>query len=91
MRKIALLITLLGITLILFVGNNKVFEHGTIQDIKTSNDKSTILLENTTEKLVTFEKITGLKSGDNIKFTGTKNIYLGEQQLILEKIILIKE
>ena len=87
-EKIFFIISLIGILLLIFLTQTIKDQTGTIQSIKYSEDKITIQLENQNKTLIIFNpKSFNLKVGDEISFQGKDEIYRGEKQIIINKII----
>ena len=90
MKKLSLVIFLVGLTVLLFLTNNRDFQEGTIKSFSSSDSKTTIQLTNSENNLVIFQKITGIKDGDKIKFLGDEEVYKNETQIIVDKLYVIK-
>lgn len=90
MKKISLIIFLVGLTILMLISNTRKLETGTIKEITSSKTKTTILLEECEEKLIIFEEIPDLKFGNKIKFIGDEEIYKNETQIIIDKLYIIK-
>ncbi len=89
--KLTLILTFIGIITLILLAQNKPIQAGTIDSVSQSKFKTTIHLQNYTEKLIIFDTPTlNLKKGDKIKFQGSPDIYKNESQIILDKISLIK-
>ena len=89
--KITLILTLLGILTLIFLAQTKPIQIGTIKEIKYSNNKIIIHLKNFEPELIIFDtNHLNLKKEDQIKFQGKPDIYKNKNQIILEKIYLIK-
>ena len=90
-KKIFFILSLLGILTLMFIGNFKEFQVGTIKDIKISNTKTTIYLYENQTQLIIFDSNINLQKNDLIKFQGKENTYKGQKQTILEKVYQIKK
>jgi len=92
MAKITLVLTLSGILLLIFLAQTKPIQTDTIKSIHYSPTKTTIQLENHPAKLILFDKINiSLSKNDRIKFQGKSNIYKNKEQIIVERISLLKQ
>jgi hypothetical protein len=91
-KKILLILSLLGILILIFIGNyTKEFYTGTVNSIKSSPTKTTIYLEEFSIPLIIFNSNILLQKGDKIKFNGKEDVYRGTEQIIVDKIDYIKE
>ncbi|MCR4285155.1 MAG: hypothetical protein NUV97_03885 [archaeon] len=89
LKKILFLVSILGVLLLIAIAQNsgKTFK-GEVSSISFSPDKITIRLENFKEKLIIFnEKDLDIKTGDPIEFSGKKEIYKNESQILIDKIV----
>jgi len=85
--KIIFLISLIGILTLLILSSNKKEEIGKIKEIEYSNNKITITIENKKESIVIFtDKIFDLKKRDTIIYSGKKEIYNGNPQIIADRV-----
>lgn len=91
MKKISLIITILGILLILFIANTLPTKEGIVKKISKNQDYTTITLSTQNETLVIFKEIQGITPGDKIKFYGEEQYYNGQKQIVAKKIILLKK
>lgn len=91
-QKILILLSMIGILLLIFiVQNNQKIDSGKISSIEYSSKKITLQLKDKEEKLIIFDnQILDLKKGDVIEFTGTKEKYRQEEQIIVDKLWKIK-
>ena len=79
-------LTLLGILTLMLLGNFKESQTGTIQEIKTSAKKTTILLQENDIELIIFNSNINLQKGNIIKFYGKQDTYKNKEQIIIDKI-----
>ena len=85
-KKIFFILSILGILILMFIGNIKNYQTGTIENIKNSNSKTTILLKESKVELIIFNSNINLQKGDIIKFQGKSNIYKNKKQIIIDII-----
>jgi len=87
LEKIFFIVSLLGILLLIFLAQTIKNKTGTIESITYSENKITIQLENQEETLIIFDaQPLNLKKGDKILFQGKREIYKGQNQIIIDKI-----
>lgn len=91
MKKLSLIISILGILIIIFLANNQTLEYAVIEEISTNEDFTKIKIQEQNQTLIIFEDIHNIKPGDEIKFYGKKEAYKGQEQIIIQKIILIEK
>lgn len=85
-KKKYFILTLLGILTLMLLGNFKESQTGTIQEIKTSAKKTTILLQENDIELIIFNSNINLQKGNIIKFNGKQDTYKNKEQIIIDKI-----
>ncbi len=85
-KKIFFILSILGILILMFIGNIKNYQTGTIENIKNSNSKTTILLKESKVELIIFDSNINLQKGDIIKFQGKSNIYKNKKKIIINII-----
>ncbi|MCK4997371.1 hypothetical protein KAS08_03625 [Candidatus Pacearchaeota archaeon] len=85
-KKKYFILTLLGILTLMLLGNFKESQTGTIQEIKTSAKKTTILLQENDIELIIFNSNINLQKGNIIKFYGKQDTYKNKEQIIIDKI-----
>ena len=88
LEKMLFIFSIIGILFLLFYTNKaQPIQQGTISEIKYSENKITIQLENQEEILIIFENmLLDLKLGDKIQFQGREETYKNEKQIIVDKI-----
>lgn len=88
-QKIIFISTLFGVFLLIILSQTTTqTQAGTIKSIQYSNNKITIYLENESIELVLFGMDSiDLKKGNIIEFQGKRDIYRGNEQIIIDKII----
>lgn len=91
-KKIFFVFSLTGIFLLIIITQNiKHFQSNTIKSIQYSNNKITIQIENNSAELIIFDNShLNLEKGNKIKFQGKQDMYKGKEQIIIDKIFLIK-
>lgn len=91
-KKILFILSIMGILFLIFlVQTTKQTQIGTIKSIQFSTNKITIHLENNPTELIIFNTpFINLKNGDTIEFQGKRDTYKGKEQIIIDKIFLIK-
>ncbi len=88
-QKIFFILTILGILILLFLTQiKKPIIEGTISEIKYSQNKITILLENQETEIILFDlKQFDFRQGQKITVYGTQETYKNKPQIIADKII----
>jgi len=88
------LLSLSSILLLIFLSQTSLINgSGKISDIRYSNGKITISLEDKIEELIIFESNfleLDLSIGDKISYEGTRDTYKGKEQIIVGKIYLLR-
>ena len=86
-KRAVFLLAILGILLLIILSQNILkIEKTKISKIYFSESKTTIITDSN-QTLILFEsKPTGLKEGDFIEFSGSKDSYKGKEQSIIDKI-----
>jgi DNA/RNA endonuclease YhcR with UshA esterase domain len=88
LKKILFISSILGILSLTLISQTVQKEmEGVIEKIAYSENKITITLENSSEKLIIFEnKILNLKRGDKIFYKGKNEIYKNNSQILINSI-----
>ena len=91
-KKILFFLSLVGIFILIILSQTtKQTQTGTIQSIQSSNNKITIHIEDFEPKLILFDVSSiNLKKGDVIKFQGKQDVYKDQEQIIIDKIFLLR-
>ncbi|MFA5061188.1 MAG: hypothetical protein WC494_02645 [Candidatus Pacearchaeota archaeon] len=90
-EKIVFILGILGvlvISLICFYEDKPL--RGEVESVEFGEGRVTIKLVGQEERLVVFSDILNLKEGDKVLFWGKKEVYRGEEQIIVEKLERIK-
>lgn len=88
LKKILFISSILGILSLTLISQTIQEEmEGVVEKITYSDNRITIALENSQEKLIIFEdKILNLKSGDKIFYKGKREIYQNDSQILINSI-----
>ena len=89
-EKLFLFLSILGILSLIFLSQTNTQTYtGIIKSIQPSNNKIIIEIENSSTELILFEtNFIDLKKGDTIKFQGRQDTYQGQEQIIVDRVIL---
>jgi DNA/RNA endonuclease YhcR with UshA esterase domain len=92
LQKTTFILSLTGILLlILLAQTTPQTQTGKIKSIRSSNNKITIQLENNSAELILFDtSYINLSKGNTISFQGRRNTYKNKEQIIINKLHLIK-
>ena len=92
LKKLFFILSLIGILFLLIISQTTTQTYlGKIKSIQPSNNKVTLIIENSSTELILFEtNFIKLKKGDTIEFQGKKDIYKNKKQIIISKISLCK-
>ena len=92
LEKILFILSILGILLLILIFQITAPTYkGTIKSIQSSNNKITVQLENSSTRLILFDTTSiNLSKGDIIEFQGKQDTYNEQEQIIVDKILKIK-
>jgi DNA/RNA endonuclease YhcR with UshA esterase domain len=92
LQKTTFILSLTGILLlILLAQTTPQTQTGKIKSIRSSNNKITIQLENNSAELILFDtSYINLSKGNTISFQGRRDTYKNKEQIIINKLHLIK-
>ena len=92
-EKTLLLLSIHGILSLIFLSQTTTQTYtGKIESIQSSNNKIIIKIENSSTELILFEtSFINLEEGDTIEFQGRQDTYQGQEQIIVDRIILSQE
>jgi DNA/RNA endonuclease YhcR with UshA esterase domain len=87
--KLLFIFSIIGILVVIFLSQILTSVYiGKIESIKSSNGNVIIEIENSSVELILFNvDFIEFEEGDVVEFSGRRDIYMGKEQIIVDKII----
>jgi DNA/RNA endonuclease YhcR with UshA esterase domain len=88
LKKVFFILSIIGVLIVIFLSQVLVSTYvGKIESIKSSNGNVMIMIENSSVELVLFDaEFIDFKEGGIIEFQGRADVYMGKEQIIVDRI-----